>query len=134
MCQSFSQIFCIRMMTFVCRNLSKFPNRFLQRTIHSLCSHRLVKTSINQCRLRVDKRPLTSKSGRLYMDSTYFTTLILHKNVNCLRIYGFSLRELPSSLRCLRTYHPFRFCSLYGLADTSGFWRVGLTFYAALSL
>jgi hypothetical protein len=71
---------------------------------------------------------------RLYMDSTYFTTLILHKNVNCLRIYGFSLRELPSSLRCLRTYHPLRFRSLHGLADASGFWQVGLTFYAALSL
>jgi len=70
----------------------------------------------------------------LYMDSTYFTTLILHKNVNCLRIYGFLLRKLSSSLRCLRTYHPLRFRSLYGLADTTGFWQVGLTFYAALSL
>ena len=33
-----------------------------------------------------------------YMDSTYFTTLTLHKNGNCVRICGFLLRKLSSSL------------------------------------
>jgi hypothetical protein len=53
--------------------------------------------------LKVKIQPITREQGtatpkEAYMDSTYFTTLISHKNVNCLRIYGFLLRTLSSSL------------------------------------
>jgi hypothetical protein len=34
----------------------------------------------------------------------------------------------------LRTYHPLRFYSFNELTDITGFWQVGLTVYAALSL
>ena len=50
-----------------------------------------------------------AKRERLYMDSTYFTTLILHKNVNCLRIYGFSLLHITRlSKRRVMWHMPIR--------------------------
>ena len=54
----------------------------------------------------------------LYMDSTYFTTNNFTLNrIRCGRIYGLLLRELLSSLWCLRTYYPLRFGSLYDFRD-----------------
>ena len=35
---------------------------------------------------------------RFTLETGYFTALIMYKNINCLRIYGFLLRKLPSSL------------------------------------
>ena len=64
------------------------------------------------------------------MDSTCFTTVNLDNGgLNCERIFGFLLRALLSSLRCVRTHRPRRFGSLLQLADITGFQQVGSTYY-----